>query len=331
MRFQTLLILFFCIIATALRAQLTSDSEARKNFQILVNKFTTTKDLELGGAAEHRLLIAIRGDTDGNANWLMPFNGAQHAGLPENQCIKENTPGPLASNEVIKPESEVNIGTVLNFEKFDLEAQYWEHDKTPDCSFEGGAGPDAGWSRGRTVKGAGSNDPSKWVERSLSLSNLANSNQPSGASIKYQTAYRYASGDKLSDPLDFGAFSTNEIKTHTNTTKKTPNWTANSLNIAPNANLSYTNQYSGTSSAPDVYYKFEIPSDGAITTLTATTLSSTTLVTALSLLDAAGNLIETGNAGTPNSVVSKILCQGTYYAVVDGFTAGSEGKFSNFH
>ncbi|MCB0689218.1 MAG: hypothetical protein KDC53_21920, partial [Saprospiraceae bacterium] len=310
--------IFLIIGLTNAKAQLTPDSEAKKNYQILATRFSTTTSFEGLADAEHRLLVAIKNDADNQATWLLPFNGVQYNSGVIPQCIEENTHSNIATNEVIKPGSEVKIGVLRGTEKFDIEAQYWEHDGGNSCSFEREAG-DAGWSRGRQLYGPGSTS-SVWVQRKFDLNNYANNNEKSGASIKIQKAFRYHYGDSLQRPLDFGLIALGQTKSHTNSTKELGHWTDNGLDIAPDPTLSYQNRY-GTSGI-DVFYQFQVPSKGAKVSISASSLQAALTGFNLGLFNAQGTRLRF----VSSSSIDMNLCPGIYTVLVEGVN-NQRGKF----
>ncbi len=306
-------ILLLPLSVLKIQAQLTTETESKKNFQVIVSNWSVNTDHDLGNNDETTLLVETTEDMNGKADWLMLWDGEPNQSLP-GHCIDENTDPPFTNLSVISSvHSDIGtVGTASGTEFFDLEYQFWENDDAPRCTAESG---DDGRQRGRGLYGA-TGSPNKWLERSLSATDrLGNSTV---TSIKFQTAWRYHYGDNDQKPLDFGTLAINGAKAHTNSIKVTPNFTVltniNTVNASPH--LSYGDTY--IQPGRDVWYKFTVPSSGVKVSITNTNPSAFTMY----LLDQDRDLI-----GSSTNILDEYLCEGNYFVVVNAIN-NSTGEFN---
>ena len=141
--------------------------------------------------------------------------------------------------------------------------------------------------------------------------------------VTYKQEWRYNRGESRNSHLDFGDISIGE-KTHTNSNRS-----------SANSGLGYTNNYTSSSpegnSSPDVFYRFEIPSNAVAKRVTITTENVSGRPAFDAYLHLERRFEPSGNIGYiahdddsgPSTLpyIQRDLCPGIYIVIVEG--AGS--------
>jgi hypothetical protein len=198
---------------------------------------------------------------------------------------------------------------------FNFSFRSWEDDGGNSCAYDSDDDRVSDVWGSRYATGSDKNQ-SEWFDhpdRSLNNNSIE----------RFRSTWRYTNGTRAS-PLDFGTLTTG-TKSHTNTNANAP--------TSAHASLGYSNEWS-TNFRPgnDVTYKFVVPT-GKTKRVTVSTDNSTTntgmVDSYLYLLNASNTVIAYNDDGGQNntSLLTKDLCPGTYYIVVDGYTATRLGKF----
>lgn len=129
-------------------------------------------------------------------------------------------------------------------------------------------------------------------------------------------AWRYKKGDDKINALDFGTLNTNTTVSHYNANRSAPSGGWNST-IGYSSN--YTSSMTLGNNAPDVWYKFAVPDNGKSITIALNNTSGLRL-----FLLRSDDVLLTWT----NTSITRNLCGGTYYLVVEGQTSTSTNNFT---
>lgn len=202
---------------------------------------------------------------------------------------------------------------------FNYSFRSWEDDGGSSCAYDSDddGGRDA-WGR-RYATGSGLNQSEWFPQPDVNMGN--------NSIERYRTTWRYTNGTK-SSPLDFGNLTTG-TKSHINTNVSAPSPAA--------ASLGYSDEWTvadGFQDGNDVTYKFVVPAGTTkrVTVSIDNVISNAGIVAGKVFLANSNKvkIAEGSNGGTFYQFTTKLtkdLCPGTYYVVVDGWFAGYRGAF----
>lgn len=219
----------------------------------------------------------------------------------------------------------VAVGYDDNYEaQYTFDMRAWGEVGTPDCTINGldnnalyMVADEQGLQDKFTIPGTGS--AGLWSSNWSSQTNNWIFNNYT-YDMRMQSTWRYARGETMSDPMDFGTLiSGSSSKSHINWNRPIPDDASGSF-------VGYQNN--GFRPSPDVFYRFELTEAAEITVHTNDEM--TDFDTYLTLLDASGNIIDQNDdigGGNTKSEINTTLCAGVYFVVVDGYNLNDVGRF----
>lgn len=202
---------------------------------------------------------------------------------------------------------------------FDISFRSWEDDGGNSCAYDNDDDSPGDLWGSRYATGSGKNQ-SEWFEHpQVDLVN--------NSSEKFRSTWRYTNGTKAS-PLDFGTLG-NGTKSHVNTNVSAP--------PSADASLGYSDEWTvadGFQDGNDVTYKFVVPTGTTkrVTVSIDNAISNAGIVAGKVFLANSNKvkIAEGSNGQTSHQYTTKLtkdLCPGTYYVVVDGWFSGYKGAF----
>lgn len=261
---------------------------------------------------EQTWIATARNDTDSNPTTL--FSTAAGAVNTPNTCYTQNR-WTDEWGDVVSQRMGLIYGNTTG--RFDYHILAWEDDEGDRCVADNGDDNLHSFASNRYVLSSPGSQWTPW-EDDISFNGAL-----TPAKIRAKYTWRHLRGDR-GNPLDFGTI-TSGTKTHINNNRSTP--------AGADTYLGYRNDWSGTgfTTGNDVTYKFTISQSKKVTLSTdypeTTTGTDPIGYTSLTLLNSSQSVIATNTPYFTRSIVTKDLCPGTYYVVVEGFNNFYTGKF----
>ena len=219
----------------------------------------------------------------------------------------------------------ITLGTLYNtpHTSFQVRGNYWENDREGNCEYNGDgfiADGDDGYTVDATfnrIFDYRAQPQLDWHYYDWASHGITGTSET--MNIRVKTLWNYANGNTMDEALDFGSLPPNTTRSHVNLTRVSPDASDGAEDLA------YTNDYRFASR--DVVYKFDLRE--ALDVNISLNHPETDFDTYLWLLDEQRTQIASNDdaAGTTKSIINyNNLCPGTYYVIVEGYTA-NEGEF----